>query len=160
MFDDIDLKILSILQENARTPNAEIARRVGMAASGVFDRIRRLEERGVISSFTAKVNPKEIDLGLLAFIFVRSDERVGNNSTAAELAKIPNVQEVHHIAGEDCYLLKVRTANTESLGRLLREDIGGISSIRSTRTTIVLETVKETSEVPLPSSKKKTKRRK
>lgn len=151
MFDEIDLKILSILQDNSRISNAEIARKVGMANSGVFDRIRKLEERGLVRTYTAVLNPKEIGLGLLAFVFVRSEDLAGKIDTATRLAQLSNVQEVHHVAGEDCYLLKVRAADTESLGRILREEIGCLGSVRSTRTTIVLETVKETCRLPLPT---------
>ncbi len=60
------------------------------------------------------------------------------------------MQELHHVAGEDCYLLKVRVSDTEELGRLLREKVGVIEAVRSTRTTVVLETIKETSRLPLP----------
>lgn len=149
MIDGIDAKILNILQENARTSNAEIARRVGLVPSAVLERIRRLEERGVIKGYEALVSPKEIGLGLLAFVFVRTEEIRGEDKAAGQLARIPEVMEVHHIAGEDCFLVKVRTDDTESLSRLLREKIAAIKSVSSTRTTIVLRTVKETASLPL-----------
>ena len=149
MIDVIDAEILKILQANARTSNAEIARQVDLAPSAIFERIRKLEERGVLEGYVARVNPKAVDLPLLAFVFVRSDDTPGADRTAARLAAIPEVLEVHDVAGEDCFLAKVRAADTESLGRLLRERIGRIDSITSTRTTIVLETVKETSALPI-----------
>jgi DNA-binding Lrp family transcriptional regulator len=70
-------------------------------------------------------------------------------SSQAQSTALPEVQELHHVAGEDRYLVKVRVPDTEELGRLLREKIGGIGSVRSTRTTIVLETIKETGRLPL-----------
>lgn len=149
MIDEIDMQILTMLQENARTPNAEIARQVGMAPSAIFERIRKLEARGIIQGYEARLNPQALGLGLLAFVFVRADERVGSMDTGALLAKIPEVQEVHHITGEDCYLVKVRTANTEALGRLLRDHFGTIEAVRSTRTTIVLSTLAESAKLPL-----------
>ena len=149
IIDTIDSDILTILQENSRTSNAEIARQLDMAPSAIFERIKRLEEREYIQGFTARLNPRPLDLGLLAFIQVRSRDRVSDLSTAEQLARIPEVLEVHHVAGEDCYLLKVRAADTEALGRLLRDRFGAIESIVSTRTTIVLETVKETSALPV-----------
>jgi len=149
IIDTIDSDILTILQRNSRTSNAEIARQLGMAPSAIFERIKRLEEREYIQGFTARLNPRPLDLGLLAFIQVRSRDRVSDLSTAEQLARIPEVLEVHHVAGEDCYLLKVRAADTEALGRLLRDRFGAIESIVSTRTTIVLETVKETSALPV-----------
>lgn len=150
MIDEIDIRILSIIQDNARTPNAEIARQIGMAPSAILERIRKLEERGIVKGYTARLDPRSLGLGQLAFVFVRTDDRVGDIKTAKLLAEIPEVQEVHHVAGEDCFLLKVRTASTEAIGQLLRDRFGPIKSLRSTRTTIVLETVKETSVLPLP----------
>ncbi|MBX6330422.1 MAG: Lrp/AsnC family transcriptional regulator [Gemmatimonadaceae bacterium] len=148
MIDDIDRKIVDILQKDARTSNAEVARRVGMAPSGVFERIKKLEERGVITGYTARVEPRSVGLGLLAFVFVRTKADALAAQTEQRLAEIPEVLEVHHIAGEDCFLLKVRAADPEALGHLLRERIGGVGNIRSTRTTIVLQTVKESTELP------------
>ena len=154
MIDDIDGKILSILQNDARTSNAEIARRLAMAPSAILERIRKLETRGLIEGYEARLNPKALEMGLLAFIYVRADERIGSRVIGDELAMIPEVQEVHHIAGEDCYLLKVRVADTNALSDLLRQRLGPIDAIRSTRTTIVLSTIKETAQIPLPSTEK------
>ena len=149
MIDEIDSQILNILQHDARISNAELARRVGMAASAVLERVRKLEQQGVIAGYTTRLDARQLGAGLLAFVFVRSDEGVVAESTEAKLAAVPEVQEVHHIAGEDCFLLKVRTADTGALGRLLRERIGRIATVRSTRTTIVLETVKDETALPL-----------
>ena len=147
--DDIDLTILALLQANARTSNAEIARQVGMAPSAVLERIRKLEERGVIEGYTTCLNARSLGLGLTAFLFVRAEERVGAPETADTLAALPEVLEVHHVAGEDCFLVKVKVEDTEALGRLLREGVGAISTVRSTRTTIVLGTVKESTALPV-----------
>jgi Lrp/AsnC family transcriptional regulator, leucine-responsive regulatory protein len=152
MNDEIDAKILTILQQDARTSNADIARQVGMAPSAILERIRKLEARGVIEGYAARINPKALNLGLLAFIFVRADERLGAANAPEWLAAIPEVQELHHIAGEDCYLVKVRVADTDALARLLRERFAALPSVRSTRTTIVLTTVKETAALPVPAT--------
>jgi Lrp/AsnC family leucine-responsive transcriptional regulator len=149
MINDLDRQILTILQGNARTSNAEIARNVGLAPSAVFERIRKLEERGILQGYTTRIDPHAVGLGLVAFTFVRSNDRPGGIQTAEKLAEIPEVLEVHHVAGEDCFLVKVRASDTEALGRLLRERLGKIATITSTRTTIVLETVKESSELPI-----------
>ena len=149
--DEIDRQILSFLQNDARMANAEIARRLDMAPSAIFDRIRKLEERGIIQGYEARVDPRTLGLGLTAFIFVRGEDGVGDAKTGALLARMPEVQEVHHVAGEDCYLVKVRVADTQALGNLLRERIGAIKAVRSTRTTIALGTVKETYRLPVPT---------
>jgi Lrp/AsnC family leucine-responsive transcriptional regulator len=149
--DEIDAQILTIVQQNARISNADIARQVGMAPSAVLERIRKLELNGIIQGYEAQLNPKELGLGLLAFIFVRTDERAGAPETARLLAEIAAVQEVHQVAGEDCFLVKVRVADTDALGALLRGDFGAIPWIRSTRTTIVLATFKESDQLPIPT---------
>jgi Lrp/AsnC family leucine-responsive transcriptional regulator len=153
--DDTDLEILALLQDNARIANAEIARQVGLAPSATLERLRKLEGKGLVLGYTARVAPRPLGFPLLAFVFVRSDERIGDGTTGARLAAIPEVQEVHHIAGEDCYLVKVRAADPEALGRLLREKFGAVPAVRSTRTTIVLETIREDARLPLPARERK-----
>ena len=148
--DDKDLQILSLLQTDARVGNAEISRRVGLAASAVHERIRKLEQRGVVRGYHARLDPEALGRGLLAFISVQVDDRLTEGTTGAQLALLPQVQEVHHIAGEDCYLLKVRCASTGDLGRFLQEELGAFPAIRRTRTTIALGTVKEGLELPVP----------
>jgi Lrp/AsnC family transcriptional regulator, leucine-responsive regulatory protein len=149
MFDEIDMKIVNILQRDARTSNADIARHLEMAPSAIFERIRKLEARGVLRGYEARVNPDALSLGLLAFVFVRADESLGSSEAGQALAALPEVQEVHHVAGEDCYLVKVRVADTTALGRLLRDTFAAIPAIRSTRTTIVLSTLKESALLPI-----------
>ncbi len=156
MIDAIDARILTILQENARTSNAEIARQVDLAPSAVFERIRKLEERGVIEGYSARVNATAVGLPLLSFIFVRDEERPGDERTSQLVSEIPEVLEVHHVAGEDCLLVKVRTTDTDALGKLLRDRLGRIPTIVTTRTTIVLGTVKESSQLPLPIRRVRT----
>lgn len=142
--DTVDRKILALLSENARTSNADIARAVGMAPSAVLERIRKLESRGVIRGYVAEIAPEAVGLGLLAYVLVQTAERAGEAVTGDALAAVPEVQEVHHVAGEDCYLTKVRVATTADLGRLLRISFGAIPTVTSTRSVVVLETVKET----------------
>jgi Lrp/AsnC family transcriptional regulator, leucine-responsive regulatory protein len=147
--DSVDLRILALLQDDARTPNAEIGRRVGLVASAIFQRLRKLERLGVVAGYEARIDPRAVGLGLAAFVFVKTDERVGSRDAARRLARLPEVQELHHVAGEDCYLVKVRVSDATELGRLLREKVGAIGSVQSTRTTIVLETIKEAGKLPL-----------
>ncbi len=148
--DEIDLQILELLQANARETQAEIARAVGLAPSAVLERLRKLEARRVVKGYSAHIDPRALGLGLLAFVAVRSDESGSETRIAQALAEHPEVLEVHHVAGDDCYLIKVRARDAEHLGQLLRTRFGRIPGVRSTRTTIVLETVKETSRLPLP----------
>jgi len=149
MIDQTSLAILDNLQSDARISNAEIGRRVGLAPSAVFERIRKLEERGAVRGYNANIDPAAVDLGLLAFVLVRAEERRGAPITEAALVAMPEVQEVHHIAGEDCFMLKVRVRDTTALNDLLAERISALDSVRSTKTTIVLRTAKETSTIPI-----------
>ena len=147
MIDDIDKDILAIIQANGRESNAEIARQVNLAPSAVLERIRKLEDKGVIKNYAARLDPRQIGLGLTVFVSVRTSECGGGVEEA--LAELPEVLEVHDVAGEDCCLIKVRTRDTEELGRLLREKIKLIPKVVDTRTTVVLQTFKETSSLPL-----------
>ena len=146
MINEIDTKILNIIQKDARIANAEIARQVGLAPSAVLERVRKLEERGVIRGYAADIDASQIGFGLTAFVFVRTSFC---GSIGSVLSKIPEVLEVHDIAGDDCYLLKVRAENTEALGKFFREKLKNLPEIISTRTTIVLQTLKETTALPL-----------
>lgn len=150
LIDEVDRQILTILQDDARTATAEIGRRLDMAPSAIFERIKKLEASGVIVGYHAKLDAKALGLGLVAFVFVRSDDMASEAVAADRLMEIPEVLEVHHIAGEDCFLVKVRAPDTEALGRLLRDRIGKIDSVLSTRTTIVLSSAKESARIPVP----------
>ena len=149
MMDEIDLKILNIIQADARTTNAEIARQIGLTPSATLERVRKLQESGAVAGFFGRVDPKAVGLGLLAFVFVRSDDTNDPLAVAARLAEIPEALEVHNVAGEDCYIVKLRAADPEDLGRLLNQKLRKVPGVRGTRTTIVMQTFKETSALPL-----------
>lgn len=160
MIDSIDKKILNIIQQDARIANSEIARQIGLAPSAVLERVKKLEERGVIEGFETKLNPTQLDFGLTAFVAVRTHECC--SETDKFLAAIPEVLEVHDVAGDDSYFLKVRVKDTEDLSKLLREKLKNVPNVASTKTTVVLQTIKETMALPIRDleenvSKKKTK---
>ena len=150
--DKTDIQILDMLQENSRVSNSEIARQIGMVPSGVLERIRKLEENGFIQNYTVNLNPEKIDMGLLVYIFIKIDDMESSWESAKNLAKNPEVMELHHIAGEDCYLLKVRAKNNKAISTFLKEKLGPVKGLVSTRTTIVLESVKESSKVYIKES--------
>lgn len=152
MLDATDLRILDILQQDARTSNAEIARQIALAPSAVFQRIRKLEENGVISGYHARIDPAALDLGLLAFVSVQTTEGARAQETADLLASIREVVEVHRVVGDDCFLLKVRVRDTAALGALLDEKIQTLGPVASTRTTIVLSSSKDGRALPIPGA--------
>ena len=144
VLDNIDLQILDLMQSNARMSNTDLAKEINMAPSAVLERVKKLEQKKVILQYNAAIDPAAVQQKLLAFIFIKSKEGFTCSSETAQLlSKIPEVQEVHHIAGEDCFLVKVRTADSASLMELMRNSLQKIPNILSTKTTIVLETVKE-----------------
>ncbi len=149
MIDEKDLEILTMLQSGERVSNSEIARGVAMTPSGVLERIRRLRQRGVLQGFYAAIDAEKVGFGLLAFVFVRTQERAGEKRVGEALAALREVLEVHHVAGEDCYLVKVRASSPRALGAILRERIGAMPEVTSTRSTVVLESHKETLQLPL-----------
>jgi Lrp/AsnC family leucine-responsive transcriptional regulator len=148
MIDETDHQILEILQDKARVPNAEVARQVGMAPSAVLERIRKLEERGFIEGYEVRLNPVEFGQGLTAFVQVRA-QATANGKLAVQLCEVTGVQEVHQVAGEDGYLLKLRVADNAELGAVLRDELSLLKGVESTRTSIVLNTFKETRKIDL-----------
>jgi Lrp/AsnC family transcriptional regulator, leucine-responsive regulatory protein len=150
ILDKVDLNILRLMQENARISNADLARELNMVPSGVLERVKKLEQKNVILQYTTRLNPAPLNQKLVAFVFMKAADGLGSSTTGKELAKIPEVQEVHNIAGEDCYLVKIRTADSASLMNLMRNQFSKIPNILSTRTTIVLETVKEQQQIIIP----------
>ena len=149
MIDAVSLKILKILQKKARIPNVEVARQVGMAPSAVLERIRKLEKQGFIDGYEVRLNPKRFAKSLVAFVRVKIKKLGDEKKIGEKLSRIAEVQEVHYVAGEDAFLVKVRAADTEDLGGLIRDKIAAIASVRSTQTAIVLSTYKETARIPI-----------
>ena len=147
--DETDRKILALLQDNARISNAEIGRRIDLAASAVHHRIRKLEESQVIRGYEARVDPRALDFDLVSFVRVQT----GPGARAAEitdaLTHITEVQEVHRVVGEDCFFVKVRVRDPDDLARLLDDQIQPIPNVASTKTTIVLTTAKESRILPV-----------
>lgn len=148
--DATDLRILRLLQDDGRISNAEIARRVDLAPSAVYERIRKLEERDVIQGYTAVLRPQALGYGLVAFVRIQAAEGATPDDFIGPLAEIPEVLEMHRVVGEDCFFLKVRVRDTDALAELLDEKVTVLPSVASTRTTIALSTAKESRGLPIP----------
>jgi Lrp/AsnC family leucine-responsive transcriptional regulator len=135
LLDDVGWQILEELQEDGRVPFAELGRRVGLSTPAVIERVRRLEEAGVISGYHAAVDPARIGLGMLVLVRVRPlgggnvSDRVGRM-----LADCPEVVEAHHVTGEDCFVCKVYVSSVAHLERF----IGEVVQHGSTTTSLVL----------------------
>lgn len=149
--DETNRRILDILRNDARTSNAEIARQVGLTTSAVHERVRKLESKGIIRGYAAILAPEPLDLRLLAFVGVRISPHREARSVGQALSDISNVEEVFHLAGEECFLTKVRCRDTEELEELLLT-INDIPSVNSTRTIICLRPVKEAPGPTVPDT--------
>ena len=141
--DAIDLRILEILQRDARVTQQDIARRVKLSQPSVADRIRKLEARGVILGYFAKVDPAHLGKDITAFIGVGISHPKYFEQFGKKVMAIPDVLECHRVAGNESYLLKIRTENTRSLDRLLVEQLRTIPGVFRTETTLVLSSIKE-----------------
>jgi Lrp/AsnC family leucine-responsive transcriptional regulator len=150
--DDIDRRILGLLRQDGRMSHAAIAKAVGLSGPAVHDRVRKLEQRGVISGYTAVLDPINLDRSHVAFIMItlsEGNEFAVDEPIVARICEEPDVLEFHRIAGEDCYLVKVRTSTNKELEQLLRR-IRRIRGVARTRTTIVLSTELERPSIGVP----------
>ncbi len=146
--DEIDVKILGLLQQNGRMKRNRIAEEVGLSVPSVSERMRKLEERGVITGYHAVIDPKRLHLDITAFIRVMVDSSSSYAGFVDRVQAMTEVLEVHSITGEGSHILKVRTRNTTTLERLL-STIQSLPGVHGTSTSIVLSTFKETREIPV-----------
>jgi len=147
--DEIDIKILQQLMVQGRITWSELASLLQLSAPATADRVRRLEEKGIIQSYAALVNPELIGCSITAFIAVTLDRPAHQQGFLDLVNQLPEIQECHHVTGDDDYLLKVRCASTRSLEALISNQIKGLPGILRTRTTLALSTVKETPVLPI-----------
>lgn len=141
--DEVDARILELLQENGRMKRNRIAEDVGMSLPSVSDRMRKLEERGVITGYQAVVDAKRLHIDITAFIRVMVDGSANYPGFVERAVSLPEVQEVHSMTGDGSHILKVRTRNTTSLEKLL-SSIQAMPGVHGTSSSIVLSTYKET----------------
>ena len=152
--DPTDRKIIERIMKDGRVTWKELAFELKLSAPTIAERVRGLEEEKVILGYTAVVDPAAVGCDLAAFVGVtlaRPDDR---EPFLKKVAKIAEIQECHHIAGDYDYLLKIRCANTKSLDRLISNEIKELKGVVRTQTTIVLGSLKETSMLPCLGSNK------
>ena len=149
--DDIDRKILDLLQRDARMTNAAIAAEVGLTAPSVFERIRKLEQRGVIRGYTINVDPSALGRTLTAFIrlTVAYDERQDPGIQA--ISGDPDVLECYSVAGEDCFIVKTKVGDPSALEALIKRIRSQVTVLRSV-TMIALSALKEGAPINVSDS--------
>ena len=138
--DNVDMEILRILNQNARTPVSHISREIGLSSPSIRDRIKKLEERGIIMKYSLVVDQKKLGFGITAFVGLTLDHpHCCREDIVDELRKIPQIVEGHFTDGDEDMLIKVVTKNTESLMENIAQ-ITSIDGIKRTRTIITLST--------------------
>lgn len=153
--DDIDLKALRQLMTQGRITWAELAGILGLSAPAAADRVRALEAQGVITGYAALIDPEAAGCSLLAFVSVTLERPEHRAPFLEWVRQHDEIQECHHVAGDDDFVLKVRCQHTRHLEHLLSEELKSLPGVVRTRTTIALSTVKETPSIPLLVEKKK-----
>jgi Lrp/AsnC family leucine-responsive transcriptional regulator len=156
MIDEIDRQLLVMLQEDGQLSNAALAEKVGLTVSSVHQRVKKLEEKGIIRGYTALVDSAALGKPITAFIRLRVGVyQEGYSAAKTSLLTLcrnePDILECHGVAGEDCYILKVRVAGTQDLERLL-DRLRNNGMVSQSTTNIVLSTYKESTQV-LPGEK-------
>jgi Lrp/AsnC family leucine-responsive transcriptional regulator len=151
VLDGKDRKILSLVQRDGKLAQAEIARRVGLSAAAVNERLKKLEHAGVIRRYVAVVDPHAVGASVTAFVEVFIEHPRFETAFIARVRAMDEVQEVHHITGEFSLLLKLRVSSMEALQQLLIHHLNGFEGVRQTRTVIALSTSKEESFVSTAS---------
>jgi Lrp/AsnC family transcriptional regulator, leucine-responsive regulatory protein len=147
--DDLDLQILEHLSQNARITWTELSAQLGFSAPAITERVRKLEDRGVIRGYTVLLEPELLGCELLAFIAVQIPDSKSRKTFLEHIKKLPEVLECHHMSGDDDYWLKVRCAGTRTLERIVTEELKSISSSIKTRTSIALSSFKDLPNLPL-----------
>lgn len=148
MIDEIDAQILDLLQQDGRSSNAAIAEQVGLTTSTVFERIKKLEKKEIIQRYVAVVDPQKLGRPITAFVRLIIGTAPGEDYAAckqdfvAHCLAEPDILECHSVAGEECYLLKVRVANTGDLEKLL-ERLRTYTLVAKSTSSIVMSTFKE-----------------
>ena len=148
MLDKIDIQILNMLQEKARTKRNVLAESVGLSLPSLSERLKKLEERGVIEGYYAKLNKKVFNYDIKAFITVVMDSSKSYNSLGSHVQKTPEILECYSVLGEGSHLLKIIVQDTEALEKLLSK-IQSWAGVTRTNTHFILSTIKETSTIKI-----------
>ncbi len=158
--DEIDSAILRMIQKDSKLTAKQISKRVGSPITTVFAKIKRMEELGIVREYRAIVAPEKLGAGTTAFILAsvsyraKSDDLpVSQRAVAAEVAKFPEVQEVHIITGDWDLLIKIRAENVDAMGKFVVDKLRLIRGLEKALTCMVFATVKETTEVSIPFRK-------
>jgi len=150
--DQIDRKVLEILQDNAKITNAQLSKEIGLSPAPTLERVKKLETSGIIQSYHAQLDREKVGLGVTTFVQV---SLVGHKKQVTEafveqINSIPEVIECHHVTGDSDFLLKIIARDISSYQKLMLEKINEIDEVANTRTMVILSTFKESKVLPIP----------
>ncbi len=150
--DDVDKEILRILQKEGRISNKDLAERINLTTTPTLERVRRLEREGVISGYEAKVNPETIDLGLNAFVTITlSAHRLRLlDEFTSEVKAIPEILACYNTTGDGDFLLHIVAKDVEDYERIMRTKLATLPDVQRMYTSIVLNVIKEQTNIPIP----------
>jgi DNA-binding Lrp family transcriptional regulator len=161
--DQKDLAILSMIQQDCKLTAREIARKINSPITTVFAKTRRMEELGIIKEYKAILDAEKLDRNTTAFILVSFSYEVRSNGNqlsqrdvAKEIAKFPEVQEVHIITGDWDLLIKLKAKNVDAVGEFVIDRLRRVKGIEKTLTCMTFETCKETTDIPVEACKRST----
>ncbi len=149
--DEIDKKILEILQSRAKITNARLSEEIGLSPAPTLERVKKLEQMGIINSYHAKLNTEKIGLGVTTFVLATLN---GHNRTNIEgfveaINKVPEVIECHHITGAGDFILKVVAKDIASYQKLMLEKVSDIPQVDNMQSMVVLSTFKDSKVIPM-----------
>ena len=150
-FDKIDRKILRILQSNAKITNAQLSKEIGLSPAPTLERVKKLENAGIIESYHAKLDPGKIGLGVHTFVQVslKGHDKEKTEGFLRQIQKIEEVIECHHMTGTADFVLRIVASDMESYQRIMVEKVSEISEVDTLETNVILKTYKDSKTMPL-----------
>ena len=150
--DQIDRKVLEILQSNAKITNAQLSKEIGLSPAPTLERVKKLEQGGIIKSYHAQLDPEKVGLGVTTFVQVSlvGHRKAFTENFVAKINDIPEVTECHHVTGTGDFLLRVIAKDIASYQRLMLEKINEIEEVASTQSMVILSTFKDSKTLPIP----------
>lgn len=150
--DVIDHKLLEILQKNGKITNAQLSKDVGLSPAPTLERVKKLEQSGIIESYHAQINREKVGLGVITFVQVtlKGHQKVIIDAFVKKINSVPEIIECHHVTGSCDFLLKVIAQDISNYQALIMDTINEIEVVSSTQTMVILQTIKNSKVLPIP----------
>jgi len=150
--DVIDHKLLEILQQNGKITNSQLSKDVGLSPAPTLERVKKLEQSGIIQSYHAQVNRDKVGLGVLTFVQVtlKGHQKTIIEAFVKKVNSVPEIIECHHVTGSCDFLLKVIAKDITNYQQLIMDTINEIEVVSSTQTMVILQTIKNSKVLPIP----------